>query len=472
MVNTMSNEDSSSLVSETLTKLEQIYGSQSWLVAEPALASALHRASVLRRLGASGVFALGAQPAAVPLDNTIPYACLEQLATGEVLSSLRNGEAALEHLPQEIQSLIDAWDPTRSARTLRAFFSVGGSVAKRPGWGCREPGWLALEDKTTVDALWDGAKVRRADSRVVGSSESELRAAHQTLDSGDGTVWAADQKEGWNGGAWGVRWVTDEQTFHSALAWMQAHASKVRVMPYLSGLACSIHGMVFPDYIATLLPCEMVMLRDRAAGRFVYAQVATHWAPPVEVTEELRQVARSAGEYLRKVYNYRGMFSVDGVLTRTGFLPTELNPRYAAGLNLLAPVRPPLDLYLLHMALVQAAPIDWNPAKLEQALRQQAASNRVASAALMTTTPLHAALELKLVRAAGAWRPCQADEAPHVSVSAAPSSKASMLRLRFDAQFMPAGSPLTPAVGQVLAWLSQEQGLPLGHLEGWYVEQR
>lgn len=361
MVTTMSGEDASRILSETGSKLAQVYRSGSWLIAEPVLPVALHRASLLRRMGVSQVFALGAQRASGPMDDTVPYACLEQAATGEMLSSIRNGEEALRHLPKDVQSRVDAWDPTRSARTLRAFFSVGGAVAERPCWGCREPQWLPLEDKTRADALWDGAGIRRADSRVVRPAESDLRNAHEALDSGEGTVWAADQKEGWNGGAWGVRWVTDPQTFDSALTWMTAHAAQVRVMPYLSGQSCSIHGIVFPDYVASLLPCEMIILRDRAAGRFIYAQAATHWTPPAEVTEAMRQVARAVGRYLQKAFGYRGMFSVDGVLTRDGFLPTELNPRYAAGLNLLSPVSPRLDLYLLHMALVQEPSIDWSP---------------------------------------------------------------------------------------------------------------
>lgn len=316
-----------------------------------------------------------------------------------------------------------------------------------------------------ADALWDRAGVHRADARVVGSTESELRSAHEALDSGQGTVWSADQKQGWNGGAWGVRWVNDRHTFDSALSFMTEHATKVRVMPYLLGQSCSIHGIVFPDYVASLMPCEMIILRDRTAGRFIYSQVATHWTPHPEVTEQLRQVARAVGRYLQKEFGYRGMFSVDGLLTREGFLPTELNPRYAAGLNLLSPVSPRLDLYLLHMALVQGSPIDWNSVALENAILQQADANRVASAGVMTAAPLDTPIELDLVRDGCSWRPSKGEEAPHVHVSASPSSQATMVRLRFDARFMPRERPITPAVQGVLTWLSAVHRLPFGTLE-------
>jgi hypothetical protein len=465
-VNEMNAEDASQVLADTLAKLERVYGSKSWLVAEPVLPVAMQRAAMLRRMGAARVFALGAQRASGPLDDaTIPYACLEQAATGEMLSSIRNGEEALMHLPKQVQSKIDDWDPARDANTLRAFFSVGGDVAERPCWGCRAPQWLPLEDKTRADALWDAAGVRRAPSRIAGTTESELREAHEALDSGAGTVWSADQKEGWNGGAWGVRWVHDRQTFDDARGWMAEHASKVRVMPYLSGQSCSIHGIVFPDYVAALMPCEMVILRDRIAGRFVYAQVSTHWTPSSEVTEALRQVARRVGRHLQEAFGYRGMFSVDGVLTRDGFLPTELNPRYAAGLNLLSPTNPRLDLYMLHMALVQEASIDWNPAELESAILQQADATRFAGAGLMTAAPLQAPLELDLVRDGRSFRPAIAEETPLVHVSAAPSSQVSMLRLRFDTRLTPRETPLTPAVLEVLTWLSAAHGLPFGNLD-------
>lgn len=471
MLNTMNAEDASRILSDTRIKLERVYSTGSWLVAEPVLPVAMHRAASLLRLGASQVFALGAQRASGPTDSTVPYACLEQTATGEMLSSIRNGEEALTRLPEDVRRRIDVWDPARAARTLRAFFSIGGAVAERPGWGCREPHWLALEDKTRVDALWDGAGVRRAASRVVRPHESDLRDAHEALDSGQGTVWSADQKEGWNGGAWGVRWVNDRRTFGAAVSWMTEHASMIRVMPYLAGQSCSIHGIVFPDHVASLLPCEMVILRDRAAGRFIYAQAATHWTPSSDVTDQLRQVARRVGRYLQMEFGYRGMFSVDGVLSGDGFLPTELNPRYAAGLNLLSPVSPALDLYLLHMALVQGVSVDWTPVPLENAILHQADLNRVASAGLMTEARLDAPLELALIRDDRVWRPSKAEEEPHLRVFVASSLQPTMLRLRFDRRFLSNERPLTPAVQEVLTWLSAVHGLPFGNLEAEGREQ-
>jgi hypothetical protein len=74
----MNAEDASQILSDTVAKLEQVFRSGSWLIAEPVLPVALHRASLLRRLGVSHGFALGALLATVPREETIPHACLEQ----------------------------------------------------------------------------------------------------------------------------------------------------------------------------------------------------------------------------------------------------------------------------------------------------------------------------------------------------------------------------------------------------------
>jgi hypothetical protein len=45
----------------------------------------------------------------------------------------------------------------------------------------------------------------------------------------------------------------------------------------------------------------------------------------------MRQAVRQIGEALRGEVEYRGFFTVDGVLTADGFRPTELNTRMSAG---------------------------------------------------------------------------------------------------------------------------------------------
>src|SRR5690606_4075064 len=102
-------------------------------------------------------------------------------------------------------------------------------------------------------------------------------------------------------------------------------AHRVRVMPFLDGIPCSIHGIVFDDAVSVLRPCEMVALRRPGRSDLYYAGMGSTWDPPAAARADMRALCRRVGEHLRRTVGYRGVFTVDGVLTRDGFRPTELN---------------------------------------------------------------------------------------------------------------------------------------------------
>lgn len=72
------------------------------------------------------------------------------------------------------------------------------------------------------------------------------------MDVGAGTVWSADAREGYHGGGTGTRWVVDEREARAATATLARIGDRVRVMPFLRGIATSIHGVVLPDGVAVL----------------------------------------------------------------------------------------------------------------------------------------------------------------------------------------------------------------------------
>jgi hypothetical protein len=95
-----------------------------------------------------------------------------------------------------------------------------------------------------------------------------------------------------------------------------------------------VHGIVLPDGIAVLRPVELVTLR-RAAD-LVYAGCATYWDPSPTVRAQMRAITLRAGAQLREEVGFRGTFTVDGVAAEDGFWPTELNPRFGAGIMTIA----------------------------------------------------------------------------------------------------------------------------------------
>jgi hypothetical protein len=243
---------------------------------------------------------------------------------------------------------------------VATFLNELSEVGGRRCLAYRRPEWVALEDKTVVDALWDRCRVARASSEIVPADGAALVAAARRLDRGCGTVWAADARHGYSGGAEGLRWVRGDDVA-GAVGFMSARAGRVRVMPFLEGIPCSIHGIVFAEYVAALRPLEMVTLRSESESGFFYAGVASYWDPPPEDREAMRSLARRVGAALRREIGFRGPFTIDGVLTAEGFLPTELNPRCGAGLQALSSGLSDLPLQTLIAAISAGIDLDYRP---------------------------------------------------------------------------------------------------------------
>lgn len=286
-----------------------------------------------------------------------------------IMGPIRAFESALDDPPPELRSAIDRFDPDGDALVITTLFSTRQQLCGRPVFGGRDPRWAALEDKTVVDTLWDAAGVPRSPSAIVPARQEELEVAAARLDEGLGTVWVADNREGWHGGAEYLRWVRSPHDAAPAAAALTPVADRIRVMPFLDGRPCSIHGWVLGDEVITSRPCETVALRERDAPRLRYCgAAATAWRPADEDAEAMRAVVRQVGRHLRDTVDYRGVFTVDGVLTADGFRPTELNPRFGAAIGTLGRGAD-LPLYTLHLLSVDAPDLDLRPAELEATIQ-------------------------------------------------------------------------------------------------------
>lgn len=297
------------------------------VVAGASAAAWTDHVTVLREAGATDVMvaanARGAGPA--PDATTVVVEGPSGLSTME---QIRLDNAFLADPPAEVTDALDEFDPHRDALVLGSFLNTSPHLAGRAFVSYRRPEWVALEDKVVVDAFWDRAGIARQPSTVVGLDGAWRASA--AIGLGAGTVWAADAREGFHGGASQTYWVTDELSRDAALTGLRPVCDRVRVMPFLDGIPCSIHGIVLPDGVAVFRPVEMVTLRR---GReFVYVGCATYWDPPDDVRDQMRTTARAAGRRLADDVDFRGAFTVDGVATADGFWPTELNPRFGAGL--------------------------------------------------------------------------------------------------------------------------------------------
>ena len=249
-------------------------------------------------------------------------------------------------------------------------------IAGRQKYALRQPSWLELEDKTKIDSFWDEIGVHRAPSAIVPIEEAELQIAMRMLDRGMGTLWAKDASKGVSAAADGLRWVRDSHSFEGAFEWARDVAKSIRMMPFLEGMPLSIHGIVFPNYVAVFRPVEMIVLRPTDGDRLMYAGCATTFDPQDRDREAIRRIAKHVGASLRSVVDYRGPFTVDGILTEGGFVPTELNPRAGAGILLFAGVSIGLPLIPLCWAITEGERLNYRPELLEKFVLENADSNR------------------------------------------------------------------------------------------------
>lgn len=450
-------------LSTLLAELRRIYGGRPWILATDVLQGATPKAKALRALGADDVFVIAASEGTGPAPEA-PTALLGVVAP-DVMSSIRLGEAALDAVPEAVQAQVDAWDPGRRARALRTLFATDAPVAGRASFGGRPAAWRALEDKIVVDALWDDVGVPRAPVRVVPATLAGLAAAHAELDAGAGTVAAADARDGFNGGATGTRWIRTADDLPAVAAWMAGNADRVRVMPFLEGVPCSIHGVVLPDGVVALRPCEMVVLRRPGDARFTYSRAATFWDPPAADREAMRAMASAVGEHLRARVGFRGTFTVDGVMTADGFRPTELNPRFGAAIAVLAASIPELPLFLAHLAVVEGEPLGVSAAALEELLLTAGDAHRSGGAMAIVAAPPAEPKRLRARLGPAGWERVADDAPADAIVQFGPAPAGGVVLAELPAGGLPVGPPVAPAVARLFAWLDEEWGCGIGPQE-------
>ncbi|HKF19610.1 MAG TPA: ATP-grasp domain-containing protein [Candidatus Dormibacteraeota bacterium] len=421
----------------------------------------------LRALGAERclVLAHGIGTGRAPSPDDADQVVVETRATN-VIQEFRQVERLLARPPAAFLEALSRFDPDHRALTLAPPISIGPLPTTLDGrrfFGRRQPVSLALEDKVAVDAFWDGSGVARAPSAIVPPTLADVAEAANSLDRGQGVVVAADAREGIHGGAEGLRWARDDAELAEAADFFRAISDRVRVMPFLEGIPCSIHGIVFPDHVVTVRPVEMVTLRQ--PPRLRYCGAATFWDPPRQRRTEMREVARSVGERLRETIGYRGAFTIDGIMTEQGFLPTELNPRFGAGLGVIGRAIAGLPLGLLQLAIVEGLDLDYRPADLEEMLVAGADEHRSGGAWTTVSRVFTEMEEVRLARIDGGFARAAEGEEADATLSIGPSNLGGFVRFAAVPERTPTGISIAPRAVAFFAFADRELETGIGPLE-------
>lgn len=447
--------------------LARVYGGRRWILALDVLVGARGMVRDLKRLGAEATLCIAATRGTgeAPDPELAPDPVVLGIEAPDLMSAMRKSLAALAGLPAEVVARVEAFDPEGTCRVIGTLFDDGRPVAGRRKYGARPESWQRLEDKTTVDALWDAVGTPRAPARVVALDDAGgLEEAVRSLDAGAGTVWAADNREGFHGGASYTRVVRSPRQAEEVRRFMATAADRVRVMPFLEGVPCSIHGFVFATETVVLRPCEMLVFRRPGRTDLLYGMAATYWDPPAADREVMRRLARRVGDHLRRTVGYRGAFTVDGVLTADGFLPTELNPRFGAALGMINRAVD-LPLMLLNLALVEREPFEWQPRRLERALVTAADAERAGGTMAMVHRPVEDETEADLVWAGGDFRRAGEGETADATAVLGPAAFGGFLRVDLLPERTPVGPSAAPRAAAALRWADTAWELGIGELE-------
>ena len=472
--------------------LRPIVAAHRWLLfAEPAAAQT-DLVRVLRELGASPPLVLasmiGTGPVAAADDAEIVIFDRAR-DPRDISDAFHVFQSAVVAPPPAARAAIDRWDPEHVAVAATPI-TLGEvpSVAGRRRYGARQAAWVALEDKVVVDAFWDRCGVDRAPSRIVPMDAAALARSAQELDRGAGTVWAGDSTAFVHGGGTGTRWVRNGSEAAAVTASFADRYEQVRVMPFLEGIPCSIHGIVLAEGLVVLRPVEMLIFRRADSPEFFYAGFDTYWEPREEDWHAMQRAARKVGESLRTELDYRGPFTIDGILTGEGFMPTELNPRFGGALGLYRQLLPELPLPLLCWAIIEGE-LTVNAASLEALLLDAAAERAVAGChgissvtgdiadkttvyGLRRTSSTHEAREgaqeergFGAYQVAHGWR---AERLPAVPIDAqltvGPGSLGTFVRFTPETGHLPRGPSMAPAAIAAFRCADREFGLQMGDL--------
>jgi len=448
--------------------LRPVFQGKKIIVVGELIAILLPRARQFKELGAESTFMLateGVGTGEVPTEEDGEWIALDVPAASDIVEALHAGNAMLNDLPEHVRNALDRYDPDHSAMVVGTFLHELAEVAGRRSLAYRRPEWLSLDDKTVIDSVWDKIGITRESSEIVAVEPDSIRTAAKRLDKGDGVVLSGDSRDGVGGGATGVRWVHTDPDFGNALEYFQQHCDQVRVMPFLEGIPCSIHGIVFPDYVAALRPVEMIVLRKSNSHEFFYAGTATFWDPEPRDREAMRTVAKKVGNALRDTVHYRGIFTVDGVLTKDGFRPTELNPRSGAGIKPVLSGISDLPLELLAQALVAGAGLRYKPEELEALILS--ASDKQRGGGSWKAIPAHLPqIDRRPIKHSDlGWEWAEAEDPGDGTVMIGPGPLGSFVRLTPNSSSVKTGSSFAPLARDFWRFIDEDMNGGIGPLE-------
>ncbi len=115
----------------------------------------------LRRLGASRflVIASGTGTGLTPSGDDVELLVRAVAPTDDFVASIRSDERELARPPDEVLAAVARFDPRGDAIVILPAFLDARFLGDRGAFGARRSEWVAIEDKTIADAMFDAIGV-------------------------------------------------------------------------------------------------------------------------------------------------------------------------------------------------------------------------------------------------------------------------------------------------------------------------
>ncbi len=296
----------------------------------------------------------------VPGSNERDY--LKQMAT--YFTAIGDNAVTLEQQLRE-------YDPGHRAMVIGPAWLKGKELLGRKVIGYRPDQWTEFEfDKIGVDRFFDSVGVPRANSLVVETKHFDFQDCWRRYDQGKGIVLVGEGK--FTGGS-GLLFVKNRNSVTVVHGWLRNKSiSKLKVVSNLSGPAFCSHGFVLNDSCVTTQPYESISLEKCVEGEIEWVGSSSALVVREDVCNRIHRFTEQVGSQLRQTLNYRGSFSLDGVLTPDGPKFTEINTRMGASGHMASMIWDPVPgfLQLLDIFIREYPEEDFKPSKLQKLINE------------------------------------------------------------------------------------------------------
>jgi hypothetical protein len=148
------------LAEEVQAQLRDVFHARPVILAGGPAAGATARVAQLRQIGVERILVIASGHGTGPLPDT--ELLVHELPTpANTIEEFRNEERFCTGPPAAVAAAIDAFDPDGDAIVIVPPFFDVRSLGDRAAFGARRRDWVALEDKTQADELFDAARVAR-----------------------------------------------------------------------------------------------------------------------------------------------------------------------------------------------------------------------------------------------------------------------------------------------------------------------